>query len=56
LWLQLGGIESKLGYPIGDETLTPDGHGRMSAFENGDIEWYPEKGAYVREKRDGNAQ
>jgi LGFP repeat len=56
LWLQLGGVKGKLGYPIGDETLTPDQLGRMSAFEHGEIWWYPEKGAYVHEKRDGNAE
>jgi hypothetical protein len=49
LWLKLGGVKSNLGYPIDDETLTPDRAGRMSIFEHGEIWWYPAKGAYVRE-------
>ncbi len=57
LWLRLGGVNGKLGYPIGDETLTPDHLGRMSSFEHGEIWWYPEKGAYLREKyKDGNVE
>ncbi len=41
LWLQLGGVKSKLGYPIDDETLTPDRSGRVSIFEHGEIWWSP---------------
>jgi hypothetical protein len=48
LWLQLDGVKGRLGYPIADETLTPDQLGRMSSFERGDIWWYPDKGAYIR--------
>jgi hypothetical protein len=47
LWLQLGGVRSKLGYPIADETLSPDFLGRRSSFEHGEIWWYPDKGPYV---------
>ncbi len=47
LWLKLGGTKGKLGYPIDDETYTPDHRGRSSRFERGEIRWYPEKGAYV---------
>jgi hypothetical protein len=47
LWLKLGGPKSKLGYPISDETNTSDHYGRMSTFQNGQIWWYPDKGAYV---------
>jgi hypothetical protein len=47
-WLRLGGPKGKFGYPIGDETSTPDHRGRMSQFEHGEIWWYPEKGAYAR--------
>jgi hypothetical protein len=47
LWLQLGGPKGKLGYPIDDETYTPDHYGRISRFEHGDIVWYPGKGARV---------
>jgi hypothetical protein len=50
LWLRLGGVQSKLGYPIEDETLTPDHLGRLSVFEHGEIWWYPKKGAYVRKQ------
>jgi LGFP repeat len=49
LWLRLGGPNSKLGYPISDETLTPDHVGRMSSFEHGEIWWYSDKGASVRQ-------
>jgi len=47
-WLKLGGPKSKLGYPTGDETYTPDHRGRMSRFEHGEVWWYPGKGAYER--------
>jgi len=46
--LKLGGPKSKLGYPTGDETYTPDHRGRMSRFEHGEVWWYPGKGAYER--------
>lgn len=46
-WLQLGSQASELGYPISDETDTPDGKGRMSRFQHGEIWWYPESGAEV---------
>jgi hypothetical protein len=45
-WLRLGGPKSKFGYPIEDETYTPDRRGRMSRFEHGEIWWTPERGAY----------
>ena len=48
LWLQLGGPNSKLGYPIDDETYTSDHYGRISHFEHGDIVWYVDKGAQVQ--------
>jgi uncharacterized protein with LGFP repeats len=51
LWLKLGGVKGKLGYPLGDETLTPDNLGRMSVFEHGQIWWYPDKGAYVKQTK-----
>jgi hypothetical protein len=50
LWLQTGGARGKLGYPVDDETLTPDRLGRMSTFEHGQILWYPDKGAFVSPK------
>jgi hypothetical protein len=30
--------------PAADETITPDGHGRISLFENGALVWYPYEG------------
>lgn len=47
LYRKLGGPKSKLGYPIADETNSPDYHGRLSLFEHGAIEWQPSKGARV---------
>ena len=47
LYMMLGATDSKLGYPIADETFSPDGAGRMSMFENGEIWWYADKGAFV---------
>jgi uncharacterized protein with LGFP repeats len=47
-WLKAGGPKSKFGYPIADETYTPDHHSRMSRFEHGEVWWYPGKGAYER--------
>jgi uncharacterized protein with LGFP repeats len=44
----MGGAKGKFGYPVDDETLTPDRLGRMSVFEDGEIWWYPDKGAFVR--------
>lgn len=39
------------GYPVGDETNTSDHRGRMSRFQQGEIWWYPEKGAFVAKSR-----
>jgi hypothetical protein len=47
LWLKLGGAKGKLGYPIDDETNTPDHRGRMSRFLHGEIWWYPDKGPFL---------
>jgi uncharacterized protein with LGFP repeats len=41
-----------LGYPISDERTPPDGHGRFSRFQGGDIVWTPEGGADVRQRID----
>jgi hypothetical protein len=53
-WLELGGV-SFLGYPVTDETTTPDGIGRFNHFEGGSIYWSPDTGAQdvyglIREK------
>ena|SRR5437868_3284128 len=47
-WLNMGGHESELGYPISDEMDTPDGRGRRNLFEFGEINWYPDAGATVK--------
>jgi hypothetical protein len=47
LWIKLGAQASKLGYPISDQTITPDGRGAFTRFEYGEVWWYPGKGAYV---------
>jgi hypothetical protein len=46
-YLKLGGPRGKLGYPIEDETYSPDHYGRISRFEHGEIVWYPGKRAHV---------
>jgi uncharacterized protein with LGFP repeats len=45
-WAQLGGVRSFLGYPLRDETGTPDGRGRFNHFEHGSIYWTPETDAH----------
>ena len=47
LWLQMGAESGDLGYPICSEEPTPDGRGRQSRFEFGQINWYPDIGAVV---------
>jgi hypothetical protein len=47
LYLKLGGPKGKLGYPIQDETFSPDHYGRVSRFEHAEIFWNVNKGAYV---------
>ena len=47
LWLQMGAESGDLGYPISSEEPTPDGRGRQSRFELGQINWYPDIGAIV---------
>ena len=42
----LGGSASILGYPVTDETGTPDGVGRFNHFEAGSIYWTPTTGAH----------
>ena len=54
-WSELGWERSFLGYPLTDETTTPDGVGRYNHFEGGSIYWTPETGAHevhglIREK------
>jgi hypothetical protein len=40
-WASLGFERSFLGYPVTDETGTPDGVGRFNRFQNGMIYWTP---------------
>ena len=53
-WYELSGVNF-LGYPLTDETITPDGIGRFTHFQGGSIYWSPDTGAYdvyglIREK------
>lgn len=50
LYLKLSGPKGKLGYPVEDETYSPDHYGRISRFERGQIAWHPSKGARVSYK------
>lgn len=45
-WAALGWEGSFLGYPVTDETTTPDGNGRYNHFQGGSIYWTPETGAW----------
>jgi hypothetical protein len=42
----LGWEKSFLGYPLTNETKTPDGKGRYNHFQGGSIYWYPGIGAF----------
>lgn len=44
-WLALGGPQSFLGYPLTDESPTPDGVGRFNHFQGGSVYWTPMTGA-----------
>jgi hypothetical protein len=50
-WASLGWEKSELGYPVTDETGTPDGVGRYNHFQKGDkpdasVYWTPQTGAW----------
>lgn len=45
-WAALGWERSFLGYPLTDETTTPDGIGRYNHFQGGSIYWTPTTGAF----------
>lgn len=45
-WSSMGWERSLLGYPLTDETATPDGRGRYNHFEGGSVYWSPETGAH----------
>ncbi|NLT53178.1 MAG: prolyl oligopeptidase family serine peptidase [Actinomycetales bacterium] len=42
-----GGPDGTLALPTSDETVTPDGKGRFSTFQNGVIYWSPTTGAHA---------
>jgi uncharacterized protein with LGFP repeats len=46
LWSSLGWERSLLGYPLTNETATPDGKGRYNHFQGGSIYWTPTTGAH----------
>jgi uncharacterized protein with LGFP repeats len=45
-WASLGWERSFLGYPLTDESITPDGVGRFNHFQGGSIYWTPSTGAH----------
>jgi len=45
-WSSMGWERSLLGYPVTDETTTPDGIGRFNHFQSGTIYWTPKTGAH----------
>jgi hypothetical protein len=45
-WALLGAETGILGYPVTDETGTPDGVGRFNHFQRGSIYWTPATGAH----------
>ena len=45
-YVSLRAEKSLLGFPVTDETVTPDGVGRFNHFEKGSIYWTPQLGAF----------
>ena len=45
-WAELGWEKGFLGYPVTDESPTPDGVGRFNHFQGGSIYWHPKTGAH----------
>jgi hypothetical protein len=45
-WAAVGWEAGILGYPLSDETGTPDGVGRYNVFQHGSIYWTPATGAH----------
>ena len=46
LWAAKGWERSFLGYPLTDESTTPDGVGRYNHFQGGSVYWTPATGAH----------
>jgi hypothetical protein len=49
-WLNQGGPHGPLGLPTSDEMPAPDGLGRVSEFEHGEITWHFDTGASITKK------
>ncbi|MCX2164182.1 LGFP repeat-containing protein, partial [Corynebacterium auriscanis] len=45
-WLKIGAERGKLGYPINDETTTPEGVGKFNDFTGGKMYWTAHTGAW----------
>ena len=45
-WSSIGWETSVLGYPLSDESITPDGRGRYNHFQGGSVYWTPQTGAH----------
>lgn len=45
-WTALGAERGMLGYPVSDDTVTPDGAGRFTHFQGGSIYWTAATGAH----------
>lgn len=46
-WKTMGWENSFLGFPVTDETATPDGYGRFNFFEGGAIYYHPHLGTFA---------
>jgi uncharacterized protein with LGFP repeats len=46
-WAAMGWENSYLGFPVTDETATPDGFGRFNFFEGGAIYYHPHLGTFA---------
>ncbi len=49
-WLKQGGPRGPLGFPTSDETPAPDGLGRQSEFEHGEVAWHFDTGATIAKR------
>lgn len=45
-YVEMNGPDGWLGFPLSNETATPDGTGRYNHFEHGSIYWHPATGAF----------
>lgn len=49
-WMNLGGPQSELGYPVSDELNARDGVSHYQAFERGTLVWHPNMGVRVESR------